>query len=124
MRIISNQKHREPDNKNIRLQYGETLKQYKHTLRTKQEQHIRNQLDGIEESIESNHFWENWNKLNKHHEEELAIQNGDMWRNHFANLYSNITKSQEQKDIQEKLQILESAVKDYQNPVDTPITEE
>jgi hypothetical protein len=47
-----------------------------------------------------------------------------MWRKHFANLYINITKSPEQKDIQEKLQILESAVKDFQNTVDTPITEE
>ena len=51
---VSNQKHREPDNNNMRLQYGETLKQYKHTLRTEKEQHIRNQMDGIEESIETN----------------------------------------------------------------------
>jgi hypothetical protein len=62
LRNISNQKQREPDNNNIGLQYGETLKQYKHTLRTQKEQHIRKQLDGTEESIESNHALENWNK--------------------------------------------------------------
>jgi hypothetical protein len=65
LRNISNQKHRDPDNKNIRLRYVETLKQYKHTLRTKKEQHIRSLLAVTEESIESNHFWENWNKVNK-----------------------------------------------------------
>jgi uncharacterized protein (UPF0147 family) len=41
-----------------------------------------------------------------------------------ATFYSNITKSSEEKDIQDILQILESVVKDYQNPMDTPITEE
>jgi ssDNA-specific exonuclease RecJ len=42
------------------------------------------------------------NKLNKPHHDELTVQNGDMWRNHFANLYSNITKSPE-KNIQGKI---------------------
>jgi GTPase involved in cell partitioning and DNA repair len=75
LRSISNKKHRDPGNKYRPIHYGGTLKQYKHALITKTEQHIRNQLDVIEESIESNHFWENWNKLNKPHHEELAIQN-------------------------------------------------
>ena len=33
LRNLSNQKHREPDNENTRLQYSETLKQYKNTVR-------------------------------------------------------------------------------------------
>ena len=80
MRDLSNQKHRNPENLSLRLHYGESLKQYRNTLRKKKEQHVRNQLNVIEESIDSNHFWENWKTLNKQHK-ELSIQNGDVWIN-------------------------------------------
>ena len=56
-RNLSNQKHGDPENLSLHLPYGESLKQYRNTLRKKKEQHIRNQLNVIEESIESNHFW-------------------------------------------------------------------
>ena len=63
---LFNQKHRDPENLKIclRLHYGESLKQYRNTLRMKKEQHIRNQLNVIEESIDSNHILENWKTLN------------------------------------------------------------
>jgi hypothetical protein len=60
-------KHRDPEHLSLRLHYGESLKQYRNTLRKKMEQHVRNQLNVIEESIESiesNHFWENSKTLN------------------------------------------------------------
>ena len=79
--------------------YGESLKQYRNTLRKKKEQHVRNQLNVIEESIDSNHFWENWKTLNKQQHEELSIQNGDVWVNHFSNLVGSITKNKQQNII-------------------------
>ncbi|KAF7640795.1 hypothetical protein LDENG_00013340, partial [Lucifuga dentata] len=122
LRNLSNQKHRDPDNQNIRLHYGETLKQYKNTVRKKRDQHVRNQLHAIEESIKTNHFWENWNTLNKQKHDDLPIQNGNIWVNHFSNLFGPIEKNEQQKHIQDKLQSLESTINDYQNPLDSPIT--
>ena len=40
-RQLSTQKHRPPDNQDLRIQYGETLKQHKQTLRTKKEHHLK-----------------------------------------------------------------------------------
>ena len=96
LRNLSNQKHRDPDNNNIRLHYYETLKHYRNTIRRKRDQHARNQINQIEESIDSNHFWENWNTLNKRKREELSNQNGDLWVNHFSNLFGPIVKNKEQ----------------------------
>ena len=55
LRNLSHEKHRDPENLSLRLHYGESLKQYRNTLRKKKEQHVRNQLNVIEESIESKH---------------------------------------------------------------------
>ncbi|KAF7662932.1 hypothetical protein LDENG_00222700, partial [Lucifuga dentata] len=73
-------------------------------------------------SIKTNHFWENWNTLNKQKHDDLPIQNGDIWVNHFSNLFGPIEKNEQQKHIRDKLQSLESTIKDYQNPLDSPIT--
>ena len=59
--------------------------------------------------------------LNKQHK-ELSIQNGDVWVNHFANLFDPITKNKEQKHIHDQIQFFELTIKDYQNPLDSPIT--
>ena len=42
--------------------------------------------------------------------------------NHFSNLFGPIVKNKEQTHIQDKLQTLESVIKDNQNPLDSPIT--
>ena len=67
--------------------------------------------------MESNHFWEN-----KQQHEELSIQNGDVRINRFSNLSGSITKNKQLKNIHDQIQILESTIKDYQNPLDYPIT--
>ena len=67
--------------------------------------------------MESNHFWEN-----KQQHEELSVQNGDVWVNHFSNMFGPITKNKQQKHIHDQIQILESTIKIYQNPLDSPIT--
>ena len=68
-RFLSNQKHRQPDESDVRLSYYEQLKQYKNTLRKKKEQFTKKQLETIEESLDSNNFW---NTLNKKQHEEHA----------------------------------------------------
>jgi uncharacterized protein YaaR (DUF327 family) len=46
----------------------------------------------------------------------------DVRVNHFSNLFGSITKNKEQKHIYDQIQILESTIKDYQNPLDSPNT--
>ncbi len=53
LRNLSNQKHRQPDNPDLRLHYCEALKQYKATLRRKKAQFLQNQFEEIEKSINS-----------------------------------------------------------------------
>ena len=122
-RNLSNQKHREPDNQQIRNKYLQTLKQYRHTIKLKKTQHTKQQLTEMEDALDSNKFWENWKHLNKPHKEDLAIQNGDIWKTHFETLYRDITPNESQNSINKKLELLESIIKDQQNPLDLPITE-
>ena len=57
------EEHIQPKTLTLHLPHGEKLKTtHKHTTKNKEE-HVRNQLNVIEESIESNHFWENWKTL-------------------------------------------------------------
>jgi len=53
--------------------------------------HVQHQLNEIEELIDSNDFWKKWQTISKPHRDELAIQNGEFWKQHFENLYSTIT---------------------------------
>ena len=117
---MSNQKHNQQDNQDLRRSYCETLKEYKHTLRTNREQHINSQLTVIEESLKTNNFWDNWNSLNKSQHDELAIQNGDIWRDHYEKLYNKIIENTEQKCICKKLENLELAIKDFLEPTGLP----
>jgi hypothetical protein len=76
LRNLSNQKHREnPEDRSLRLHNSESLKQYRNTLWKKKEQNIRNKLNVVDESIDSNHFWENCKTLNKQQHKVLSIQN-------------------------------------------------
>lgn len=55
----------------------------------------------------------------------MALQNCNIWKNHFEKLYEQTSPNNlnyEQKQIQEKLQILEATIKNYQNPLDYQIT--
>ena len=98
-------------------------KNKKNTLRKKREQFAQNQLNKIEESIDSNNFWKNWNTLNKKKHEELAIQDGEIWKSHFENLYSKCGRNPEQTEIYQKMIDMENTINEYQNPLDYPITD-
>ena len=126
IRTLSNQKHRDPQNADLRFRYYETLKLYKRTLRLKKQQYNKQQLTIIEEAINTNNFWQHWKRLNKPQYQELAIQNSDIWTTHFKTLYHTvqINANTEQSKIQEKLTKLELAIKNNQNPLDSSITEQ
>lgn len=51
LRNLSNHKHRDPNNMNIRLLYCEMLQKYKRTLRSKKAQYTKKHLQVIEQSI-------------------------------------------------------------------------
>ncbi|XDV43935.1 hypothetical protein PO909_012319 [Leuciscus waleckii] len=124
LRQLANQKHRQPDDSDLRLHYCEELKTYKNTLRKKKEQYIQNQLKTIEDSVQSNSFWDNWNHLNNKKHEQITIQDGDTWKNHFEQLYSKLDMNINQTQIYEKLNHIENIIGKHQNPLDYPITEE
>lgn len=84
---------------------------------------MRHQLQIIEESLDSNDFWKKWHSFSKPQKEELAIQNGDIWKNHFENLYTAVPLNLTQNNLLNKLQSLESVIKNNQNSLDYPIKE-
>lgn len=47
-------------------------------------------LEGIENVINQNHFWDMWNNFNSKQPQALPIQNGEIWRAHFENLNKDI----------------------------------
>ena len=50
-------------------------------------------LEDTENAINQNQFWDMWNKFNIK-QQTLLIQNGDIWRAHFENLYKDIPINQ------------------------------
>ena len=81
-------------------------------------------LEDIENAINQNQFWDMWNNFNTK-QLILPIQNYDISRAHFENLYKDIPINQINSDqciIQEKLQTLEETIKNNQTPLDFPIT--
>lgn len=54
----------------------------------------------------------------------MAIRDGNTWINHFSELYSNITKNDDQYKILTKWKTLEAVIKNNQNPLDYPVTEQ
>ncbi len=125
LRTLSNQKHNDPNNAEIRHFYCATLKQYKHTLRTKKAQYTQKQLTIIEKSVNTNQFWDNWNNLKKTDHEELPIQNGEIWESHFQTLFNKVQTDTncEQNQTINQVEKLELTIKDNQNPLDFPITD-
>lgn len=112
LRTISNQKHRQPQNQELRSQYCEALRQYKAALRHKKNKFLQDQFEELEKSLNSNKFWDKWKLLYKSNQDELAIQDGEIWKNHFQELYSSTEiQNTNQNEIITKLQNLEKVIK-------------
>ncbi len=95
---------------------------YKQTLKAKKEEHTENVLKTMEESINTNNFRDNWNTLYRSPKEKMAIQNENIWRTHFGNLFKTIETNPAQNFIITKLEILNEKIKDNQNPLNFTIT--
>uniref|UniRef100_A0A8C5MQ68 ribonuclease H n=1 Tax=Leptobrachium leishanense TaxID=445787 RepID=A0A8C5MQ68_9ANUR len=71
-------------------------------------------------------FWETWSQFGSGSKKKhLHIKNGNIWLNYFKSLYKDIPKEEltgEQEHIIRRLHELEEKIKDFQNPLDTPIT--
>ena len=122
LRKLANEKHRQPNNLDLRTRYYEMLSKYKHTIRKKKQNYTHKKLDDIENAINQNQFWDMYNNFNTKQAQALPIQNGDIWRAHFENLYKDIPINSDQNTINEKLRALEETIKDNQNPLDFAIT--
>ena len=81
-------------------------------------------LEDIENAINQNQFWDMWNNFNTK-QLILPIQNYDISRAHFENLYKDIPINQINSDqriiIQEKFHTLEETIKDNQNLLVFPL---
>ncbi len=86
---------------------------YKQTLKAKKEEHTEQLFQTMEESINTNNFW---NTLYRPQREELAIQNENIWRTHFENLYKTIETNPAQNEIKTKLEILKEKLKTIRIP--------
>ncbi len=127
LRKLSNLKHKEPYNADIRTEYCSKLKQYKDTIRAKKQHHLTKSLQEIEHSVNHNQFWDMWNNLSTTKPQDLPIQDGDIWTKHFENLYKEIPPKQlinNSDRIKHSLQTYEDTIKNNQNPLDFPITHE
>ncbi|KAL2076716.1 hypothetical protein ACEWY4_027687 [Coilia grayii] len=125
LRQLSNQKHRQPYNPEIRENYCKTLKEYKFMIRKKKQTHYNETLDEIENSINQNQFWEKLNNLNPKQRQETPLKDGEIWKAYFESLYENIRPNNltiGQQIIKEKLHSLEKIIKDSQCPLDYEIT--
>lgn len=124
LRQLSNKKHHDQKNTCVRQNYCEALKDYKFTIKKKKQHYYNQTLQQIEDSLQSNTFWESWNHLNNSPPKELAIQNPDTWKTFYQNLYKsmpdNITN--EQKHIKLNLKKLEDVICVHQNPLDHSIS--
>ena len=125
LRNLSNLKHRQPENEDLRIKYCETLKQYKHLIQIKRQNHTNKTLRDIEDSIKQNQFWEMWNNLSTTKPQDTPTQNSEIWKQHFENLYKEISQKDLNSNyslIRQKLRSLERSIKHNQNPLDYPIT--
>ncbi len=125
LRQLSNQKHRHQHNTTLQHAYFETLKQYKQTIRNKKSHYTNQTLQEIENAVDQGQFWDMLNSLETAKPQQLVIQDGEIWGKYFSNLYKNISPEElnlNQMEIETKLDKLESAIKNNQNPIDYPIT--
>ena len=87
--------HRDPENLSLRLHYCELLKQYRNTPWKKKEQHVRNQVNVIEESIESNHLFENFENSKQTTQRVIGLYGKTV----LSSLIGSITKHKQQNHI-------------------------
>ena len=127
LRKLANQKHKDPNNVEIRHAYHTTLKEYKTTLETKKNKFHDDKLQELENATnDPSEFW----KILKNSTDLDDINLNDTtktpqpgeWLAHFQNLHSEHTLTGKQKETLEYLKNTEK-IKDKFNELDEIITE-
>lgn len=128
LRKISNRKHRNPENEDIRKEYHDSLKTFKRLLKKKREDFQNSKVDELL-NCESNsqNFWQILKSANDNcdsKESDAASISPKEWVNHFEKLHSDVTDmSSEQNRVLQNFEMNETVMKDKSKCLDQPFTE-
>ena len=129
LRKLSNLKHNDPTNTELRKTYHDALKSYKETLQMKQKEFHNNKIDELEKASQSNFnlFWKILKNSSDDFDTDTNSKNNapkeTEWFSHFGKLHCEHQLSKEQEEIVEKFKQIENS-KNLLNGLDTEITVE
>ncbi len=120
LRSLSNKKQRDPANQQTRATYQQTLIIV--PANTEKSWSHENKAQQ-EEAVDQNYFWELWNNLDKSKEaKQIPIHDPNIWTEHFGKLYSHNEPTLTQKHLTSKWHDLEFTTKEQLNHLDNPIS--
>ena len=123
---LSNQKHRDPLNENVREKYHIALADYKKLLSRKQTEYYNSKITELEKSAENSdkkHFWQCLKSMDDtQKEKDIPLISEERWLNYFRSLHSEKPLNPTQQSIINDLTYLESR-KDQMASLDYFITE-
>ena len=127
VRKLSNQKHRDPLNENLREpKYHIALAVYKKLLSRKQTEYYNSKITELEKSAENSdkkHFWQCLKSMDDtQKDKDISLISEERWLNYFRSLHSEKPLSPTQQSIINDLTYLESR-KDQMASLDYFITE-
>ena len=92
VRKLSNQKHRDPLNENLREKYHIALADYKQLLRRKQTEYHNSKITELEKSAENSdkkHFWQCLKSMDDtQKDKDIPLISEERWLNYFRSLHS------------------------------------
>jgi hypothetical protein len=126
LRKLSNLKHRDPTNVELRKNYHDALKSYKVTLQLKQSEFHNKKMNELETASQNdfNLFWKTLKNLTDDLNTEANSENSPKnheWYSYFEQLHCDHHLSEEQEKIIGKLRQKENS-KNLLNELDTEIT--
>ncbi|CAB4001341.1 Hypothetical predicted protein [Paramuricea clavata] len=126
LRKLSNLKHRDPTNVELRKNYHDALKSYKVTLQLKQSEFHNKKMNELQTASQNdfNLFWKTLKNLTDDLNTETNSENSPKnheWYSHFEQLHCDHHLGEEQEKIIGKLKQKENS-KNLLNELDTEIT--
>ena len=97
LRSVSNKKHHEPNNVNLRIDHKETTKMFNSICHKKRNSFWSKKMHTINDNINTEEFWNTWKEMDENIEQTNFSDNkhGEVWQNYYQKLY---TKSNNLKD--------------------------
>ena len=127
LRKLSNQKHKNPTNQEIRNSYQTALRTYKRTLQNKKHEFQQNKIEEIIRATENDpkSFWKTLKNASDSTDDNANSNNtpsGGELLTHFKNLHNEHTSNENNKELLETLKDNETR-KHLHNKLDTEITD-